>query len=308
MGVDFNHDTIIDIAETNGDSSASGTFANERSYLWMQQANGQYLEQSAVSGLNHLMRGRGMINLDIDNDGDQDLVIWANDQNCTLWRNDLASGADTNWLRVFLDTSNEPHLAPNGYGSEVWVTVGSDSWMRNIDGGDNFLSMSELSAHFGLGTATTVDELKVVWADGTETVLTNLATNQDVTVVADSPWNDLGNGLAGTPAGKPRLTGHGTLEPLSDVILTLTGAQPNTTFSLILGVGQLNATFKQGVMVPTVDVIISGLPTLTYGMISIPFVWPAGISGSSLYWQYWISDAGGSVGFSATNGLETVSQ
>lgn len=185
VSVDFNNDGLLDIAETNGDSSASSQFFNEQSYLWKNNGNNSFTEMALSSGLVHFGKGRGMVNFDYDNDGDQDVVIFGNDENVRLYRNDI-SGNNTNWLRVFLDTSNQPILAPNGIGSRVIVTIGGQSQMRYITSGDNFLSHSELSAHFGLGASTIIDELRVEWSNGNITVLTDVAANQTINVMAEA--------------------------------------------------------------------------------------------------------------------------
>jgi hypothetical protein len=133
------------------------------------------------SGLTHYGKGRGMVNFDLENDGDQDVVIFSYNEPLMLFVNDV-TGAGINWLRVFLDTSKTPGLAPNGANAIVRAAIGATTLMRVITSGDNFLSHGELSAHFGLGDATNVDELKVEWPDGTTTVLTDVAVNQTITV------------------------------------------------------------------------------------------------------------------------------
>jgi hypothetical protein len=71
----------------------------------------------------------------------------------------------------------------------VIATIEGESQYRWITSGDNFLSHSELSAHFGLGTAPIVDELLVEWADGTTTTMTDVAANQTITIEAGAPAN-----------------------------------------------------------------------------------------------------------------------
>ena len=124
-----------------------------------------------------------MVSLDYDNDGDQDVVIFANGTPVVLFRNDL-EGPGTNWLRVFLDTSARPDLAPNGFGSKVVALAGGKTQVRSIDGGESYLGKSELSAHFGLGPTTIVDELRIEWPGGDVTALTSLPANQTITVSA----------------------------------------------------------------------------------------------------------------------------
>ena len=92
--------------------------------------------------------------------------------------------AGKNWLRVFLDTNGEPTLAPNGFGSRVIVTAEGRRYHRYIDGCSGYLTQSELSAHFGLGENEVVSELRIEWANGTVTTLSDIPVNQTITVKA----------------------------------------------------------------------------------------------------------------------------
>jgi hypothetical protein len=124
-----------------------------------------------------------LLNFDYDNDGDQDIVVTAVNDKLQLYRNDL-TGAATNWLRVLLDTSAAPGLAPNGIGSQVSVRVGNQTYYRYVLACPHYLTQSELSAHFGLGPATIVDELRVEWPGGAVTTIENVPVNQTITVSA----------------------------------------------------------------------------------------------------------------------------
>ena len=56
--------------------------------------------------------------------------------------------------------------------------------------------------------------------------------------------------------------------------------------------------------VPSPDVIVYGLTTAANGGIPLAFIWPAGVaSGTTLSFQYWITDSAGPQGFSASNGV-----
>jgi len=309
---DFNHDGLVDIAETNGDSSNSGTFFGEQSYLWMNDGDGTFTEQAVSAGLVHNGKGRGMSHLDMDNDGDQDVIIYANGEDVKLYENTLISTAvpsDAHWLRVFLDTGGTG-LAPDGYGSEVFVTVGGTTQMDNIDGTNHHMSTSELSAHFGVGTATVIDEVKVTWNDGSETVLTNVAADQTITITpAGDPWVDLGLAKAGQN-GLPALDGTGTLQAGTPLSLDLTNAFPFATANLFIGLTNIGSPFKGGVLVPSPDFLIPGLPIDGAGALSLASTWPAGVpAGTPFYFQHWISgDPGPANGFAASNGLEGTAQ
>jgi len=83
---------------------------------------------------------------------------------------------------VSLDTGGHPHLAPNGFGARVSVRVGEQWQHRLIHGGSTYLSVAELSAHFGLAAAATVAELWVDWPDGSRTEFIEVATGQTVVI------------------------------------------------------------------------------------------------------------------------------
>lgn len=182
VAIDFNHDGWQDIAETNGDGAGSGTFFNEQSYLWVNDGDNTFTEMAIPSGFIQPGKGRGMVSFDAENDGDQDVIIFANNEPVFYLRNNLPARADTHWLRVFVDTSADLTLAPNGIGCMVTATIAATNLLRSIDGAASFLSQSELSAHYGLATATSVDLLKVLGPNGRVTAIAGLPADQTLTL------------------------------------------------------------------------------------------------------------------------------
>ena len=89
------------------------------------------------------------------------------------------------------------------------------------------------------------------------------------------------------------------------------GARPTCSSSCgdawwVLGLAQLSAPFKGGVLVPSPDLIVGPVPLDGVGSLSTTFAWPAGLpTGTELFWQTWISDVAGPIGFAATNGLRS---
>ncbi len=176
---DFNNDGLMDVSATGGGGSQRMDI-----YISTSPDDGQTLsfaDVSVATGLAWTGPGRGLSNFDYDNDGDQDLIVFPNDSPVRIFRNDL-SGSGANYLRVFLDASGASDVAPNGIGSVVVATFDGKTHYGRIDGGSNYLSHSELSAHFGLGGATVVDELRVQWQNGEVTILKNVSASQTITV------------------------------------------------------------------------------------------------------------------------------
>lgn len=116
-------------------------------------------------------------------------------------------------------------------------------------------------------------------------------------------WSNLGQGKHGL-AGVPSLLGVGDLTPASDLSMAVGRSAPAAQAFLILGVNNLSAPFKGGVLVPSPDVVVPGFTTDGAGQLVLDTVWPAGAaSGVPLYLQFWIMDVSASQLFSATNGI-----
>jgi Right handed beta helix region len=122
-----------------------------------------------------------------------------------------------------------------------------------------------------------------------------------------TPWTDLGHALAGT-SGAPTLIFDSTLFPLSIGELSLTGALPGSLAFLVIGLSQIDAPFKGGVMVPDADSLTVVGP-LAIGEFHVVVQWPFFIpAGVELYFQFWVPDPGGPKGFAASNALKGVTQ
>ncbi|MEQ8850907.1 MAG: FG-GAP-like repeat-containing protein [Phycisphaerales bacterium] len=177
--IDIDHDADLDIVATNGWHESE--WVGEASRIYLNDGNLNFSEVALARGLDHLSNGRGLIHLDLENDGDLDLVICTHGERPYLYRN-AVTGPDANWIRIFFDTSAHPDLAPDGFGTRLDITTGAHIQHRYLDGGSNYLAVSELSVHAGLGAAKAVDEINVEWANGRINRYTNVAANQTITL------------------------------------------------------------------------------------------------------------------------------
>jgi len=322
--IDFDHDGWQDIVMTDGQSYCDPVtlecFDTDPTFLFKNNGDDTFSEVHAAMNLINEYQGRGVITFDYDRDGDLDVVITSNPKagpadspltgNVALYRNEVCNAggpaAGANYVEVSLDTSADAGIAPHGLGADVRVTTGSVVQRFKLYGGNNYLSQNQLIAHFGLGAASVVDQLTVTWPNGDSSVLAGVAVNQALTISSSAlTWDLLGFGKTGTN-GVPELLGSGPLSADSLNQLDLAHAAPSASATLIFGLAALNAPFKGGVLVPAPTLLIT-LATDPAGNTSLPFLFPPGIpAGVSLYFQYWISDAGATKGLSASNGLRGV--
>ena len=184
--VDVDHDGRPDLVEVNGwEVGPDQTYAGKPAYLFLNSYQGGYLDIASQAGFDHSGEGRGLIRFDLENDGDQDLVVLDNDGPLQLFRNDTATS--NHWIRLRFDTRLDPGLAPDGYGTRVRLEAGGRSHHGVLHGSCTFLTQSELSLHFGLREATVVDELMVRWADGRVTTLEDVAVDRTHTIASPGP-------------------------------------------------------------------------------------------------------------------------
>jgi hypothetical protein len=114
----------------------------------------------------------------------------------------------------------------------------------------------------------------------------------------------LGDGLEGI-SGTPVLQGYGHLKADEIVTMRLSAAKSNSLCSLVVGLTQLGAAFKWGVLVPNPDLVIPGLLTNAMGQLIVSDRWPSNVpAGAKVSLQYWILDPFGPQGYSASNGLQ----
>jgi len=192
--VDIDHDGDRDIIETNG---YVGLFSGNPAVIFENIEGGvEFQEVAQETGFIHNGQGRGMVRLDIENDGDLDIVIFNYNSNLSLYRNELitdSTPSDRNWIRIKLDTTARDTLAPGGIGAMVKVITGDDSQLLPMHCGSTHASASPTEVHTGLGSASIIDALRIEWADGSFTTLTDVDANQVLTISASSHPADYTN-------------------------------------------------------------------------------------------------------------------
>jgi hypothetical protein len=117
---------------------------------------------------------------DVDGDGDQDVVTNEFNAEPMVLMSDLSEKRPVRFLSVTLTgtTSNR-----SGLGAVVRVTAGGVTHTMVHDGKSGYLSQSRAPLYFGLGDATRVDRVEVVWPSGRrQTVAAPVAMNSTLEI------------------------------------------------------------------------------------------------------------------------------
>ncbi|MDH3699465.1 MAG: FG-GAP-like repeat-containing protein, partial [Flavobacteriaceae bacterium] len=121
---------------------------------------------------------------DLDGDGDLDVVTNNLNQEATLYINRSAGNEDAHYLnlRFNLDTQNR-----FGIGTKAFLYQNGQLQYKELYTARGFQASSEPVIHFGLGTATQVDSLRIIWPDNRSEVFTAIPVDQDIILEPKNP-------------------------------------------------------------------------------------------------------------------------
>ena len=178
--VDLDLDTDFDLVLTNGAIPVTNLERNAEPIQVLENQGAapgvapEFTDGTALVGALELPRvvGRGLAAGDFDNDGRIDIAINAIGGRLELLR---STGAVGHWLEVRL-----PRFSP---GARVTAVLpGGRRLVREVQAGSSYLSSEDPRVHFGLGAATSLDELIVRYPGGGKVRLDNVAVDRIVTI------------------------------------------------------------------------------------------------------------------------------
>ena len=182
--LDYDNDGWLDLLAVNGstfqDEKDPSRLVPMKNFLfWNKGSDEGFFEVGTVTGsvFNEAHVGRGAAFADYDNDGDVDVFIVNHSDSPTLLRNE--GGNKNHWLEVRLHCTRSNR---SGFGTKVLVETEQGKQYQEIGSQPSYVSQSPLEAHFGLGSASEVKSLKVVFPSGVVREQAHVPANQIVVV------------------------------------------------------------------------------------------------------------------------------
>lgn len=144
--------------------------------VFFQNDSGLLKRDNEKSGLNLLSNGRSAVYLDIDEDGDLDIVINNYHGKAQVLQNNMQK-LSRNWLKVKLTGNADKGVNRDAIGAKVIVRT-ADDWqrVREVSGTIGYMSVHSRQLHFGLSNHKTADVV-VVWPNGKQSQLSGVAAN-----------------------------------------------------------------------------------------------------------------------------------
>jgi hypothetical protein len=203
VAADFDDDGRPDLFQANGHVYPKGPADryDQPPLLLRNQWGDRFEDVTATWGddLRLLRSGRAVACGDLDGDGDLDLVMTTIDGPLRVLINEGRRVAHGVTLRLVGRPPNREAI-----GARVELLAGGRTRVDTVVRGGSILAASDAALHFGLGSATAIDLLRVVWPDGSTSFFSDddLAVDATLTVRQGSAGVDARP--FATPAGAGR--------------------------------------------------------------------------------------------------------
>jgi hypothetical protein len=138
--------------------------------LFVDLATNQYANVAFLMGVAHEADCRAVVIADLNEDGKPDLLVteskWMGTpkimrHQLLVHLNQLETG--NHWIGVKL-SSKTKGVSP--IGAKVWARTAQRTFVAQVVTGDSFQAQHPNTVHFGLGKATRINELKILWPNG----------------------------------------------------------------------------------------------------------------------------------------------
>lgn len=186
--IDYDADGWSDVVVNNGHVQAlqnrreADVGRQQRKQLLHNEGRGRFQEVTDVAQLGSLSQaviGRGLATGDFDNDGRVDVLAMSQNGPAQLLHNQTESnGNHFVSLRLEGTKSNRDAI-----GTRIELEAGGAKQTAWVRGGSSYLSSSDRRLFFGLGKATKIARLAIVWPNGQRENVSNIIPDTFVTII-----------------------------------------------------------------------------------------------------------------------------
>jgi hypothetical protein len=181
--LDIDSDGWKDLILANGhvypevDTGHTGEKFKQGRLLYWNRGDGQFFDLSpqAGSGITAAHSSRGLAIGDLDNDGNDEILILNMGEAPTLLKNLAPQAGHSILIRALTSTNRD------AIGARITVTAGGQKQIDEVRSGGSYISQSDFRLHFGIGKASSAN-LSIQWLDGKTENFSDVAAGQVVTI------------------------------------------------------------------------------------------------------------------------------
>jgi enediyne biosynthesis protein E4 len=146
-------------------------------YGYVNQRNMTFVNKANELGFGEPSFSNGVAYADLDNDGDMDLVVNNMNSPSFIYKNETNKNTGNHFLKINLKGEGK-----NLFGTGAWVNLYTNNQKQVLQNVPvrSFQSCVDNRLNFGLGKATTVDSLEVIWPNLSRQVLYNVKADKEI--------------------------------------------------------------------------------------------------------------------------------
>ena len=151
----------------------------EENYTYRNNGNLTFTKVNEKWGLDQKSLSNGAAYADLDNDGDQDLIVNNIDKEPFIFRNNSEILGGNNYLKVKLNGEGQNTF---GIGSKITIETSDKTMVQEMIPTRGFQSSVDYDLVFGLGKVEKIERLEVIWPDSRSQILENIDVDQTLTL------------------------------------------------------------------------------------------------------------------------------
>jgi enediyne biosynthesis protein E4 len=144
-------------------------------YVFKNKGDLTFSNESKAWGLDEPGVSSGASYADLDNDGDLDLIVCNNNEPVWVYKNNVSDIAKNNFIKIKLNGADKNKFA---IGAKVIVTTKSKIQLQELYPVRGYQSSVDYILNFGIGKDSSIENVKIIWPDGKESVVTKPSLNK----------------------------------------------------------------------------------------------------------------------------------
>jgi hypothetical protein len=146
-----------------------------QNYIFKNNHDLTFTNKQVDWGLTQPGISNGAVYVDLDNDGDLDLVVNRINQEAAIYQNTSRENKGSHYLAIKLTGAGKN---TNAVGAKVYVYTGGIKQYQEVNPNRGYLSCVSTTLNFGLASQKVADSVLIIWPDQSAQLLTNVNADQ----------------------------------------------------------------------------------------------------------------------------------